>query len=158
MRSLRTAPCHDRLKALGVVFGQKFGWKRSNWLAPEGMELVQVPSSRCFELAQGFSHDLDIFLRVMIVTIPFQNNDPEILLCQKFCQDVPALLGACGRYVYRQEDKQLLGVGMTEQIEHSSAHLFAGSRLYLDGNVLPYSSIDSRWMRGAIVDFDRGSV
>ncbi len=36
-RPLRTAPCYDRLKSLGAVFGQKFGWERANWFAPEGM-------------------------------------------------------------------------------------------------------------------------
>ena len=36
-RPLRTAPCYERLNALGAVFGQKFGWERANWFAPEGM-------------------------------------------------------------------------------------------------------------------------
>ncbi len=36
-RPFRTAPCYDRLKNLGAVFGQKFGWERANWFAPEGM-------------------------------------------------------------------------------------------------------------------------
>ena len=31
-----TAPCYDGLKDLGAVFGQKFGWERANWFAPEG--------------------------------------------------------------------------------------------------------------------------
>jgi dimethylglycine dehydrogenase len=35
-RPLRTAPCYDRMKALGAVFGQKFGWERPNWFATEG--------------------------------------------------------------------------------------------------------------------------
>jgi len=35
-RPLRTAPCYDRMKAKGAVFGQKFGWERPNWFAPEG--------------------------------------------------------------------------------------------------------------------------
>jgi len=35
-RPLRTAPCYDRLKAMGAVFGHKFGWERANWFAPEG--------------------------------------------------------------------------------------------------------------------------
>ncbi len=35
-RPLRTAPCYDRLKAMGAVFGQKFGWERANWFAPDG--------------------------------------------------------------------------------------------------------------------------
>ena len=33
-RPLRQAPCYDRLKNLGAVFGQKFGWERANWFAP----------------------------------------------------------------------------------------------------------------------------
>jgi dimethylglycine dehydrogenase len=35
-RPLRTAPCYERMKALGAVFGQKFGWERPNWFAPKG--------------------------------------------------------------------------------------------------------------------------
>ena len=45
-RPLRTAPCHDRLKALGAVFGQKFGWERASWFAPEGVEPVDDWSFR----------------------------------------------------------------------------------------------------------------
>jgi len=37
-RPLRQAPCYDRLKELGAVFGQKFGWERANWFAPKGVE------------------------------------------------------------------------------------------------------------------------
>ena len=37
-RPLRTTPCYDRLKAMGAVFGQKFGWERANWFAPEGVK------------------------------------------------------------------------------------------------------------------------
>jgi dimethylglycine dehydrogenase len=36
-RPLRTAPCYERMKALGAVFGQKFGWERPNWFAPKDM-------------------------------------------------------------------------------------------------------------------------
>ena len=36
-RPHRTAPCYDRLKSMGAVFGQKFGWERANWFAPEGV-------------------------------------------------------------------------------------------------------------------------
>ncbi len=36
-RPLRQAPCYDRMKALGAVFGQKFGWERPNWFATDGM-------------------------------------------------------------------------------------------------------------------------
>ncbi len=37
-RPFKTAPCYDRMKSLGAVFGQKFGWERPNWFAPEGVE------------------------------------------------------------------------------------------------------------------------
>jgi dimethylglycine dehydrogenase len=36
-RPLKTAPCYGRLKEMGAVFGQKFGWERANWFASEGM-------------------------------------------------------------------------------------------------------------------------
>ena len=36
-RGLRTTPCYDRLKSMGAVFGQTFGWERANWFAPEGV-------------------------------------------------------------------------------------------------------------------------
>ena len=36
-RPLRTAPCYGRMRDLGAVFGQKFGWERPNWFAPEGV-------------------------------------------------------------------------------------------------------------------------
>ncbi len=32
-RPHRTAPCYERMKDLGAVFGQKFGWERTNWFA-----------------------------------------------------------------------------------------------------------------------------
>ena len=32
-RPLRTAPCYQRMRDLGAVFGQKFGWERPNWFA-----------------------------------------------------------------------------------------------------------------------------
>jgi len=37
-RPLRTAPCYERMKNLGAVFGQKFGWERPNFFATDGME------------------------------------------------------------------------------------------------------------------------
>ena len=52
-RPLRTAPCHDRLKALGAVFGQKFGWERTSWFAPEGVEPVDDWS---FRRSRWFEH------------------------------------------------------------------------------------------------------
>jgi dimethylglycine dehydrogenase len=36
-RPLKTAPCYERLKDMGAVFGQRFGWERANWFASDGM-------------------------------------------------------------------------------------------------------------------------
>jgi len=33
-RPLKTAPCYDRMKALGAVFGSVYGWERPNWFMP----------------------------------------------------------------------------------------------------------------------------
>ena len=35
-RPLKTAPCYDRMKALGAIFGSVYGWERPNWFAPGG--------------------------------------------------------------------------------------------------------------------------
>lgn len=35
-RPHRTAPCYERMKDRGAVFGQKFGWERPNWFAKKG--------------------------------------------------------------------------------------------------------------------------
>ena len=45
-RPLRTAPCYERLKKMGGVFGASFGWERANWFAPEGEEQVDHWSFR----------------------------------------------------------------------------------------------------------------
>ena len=45
-RPLKTAPCYERMKALGAVFGQKNGWERANWFAADGAEAADVLSFR----------------------------------------------------------------------------------------------------------------
>ena len=52
-RPLRQAPCYDRLKDLGAVFGQKFGWERANWFAPKGVEQIDDWS---FRRSDWFDH------------------------------------------------------------------------------------------------------
>ena len=36
-RPLRLAPCYERMRDMGAVFGQKFGWERPNFFATDGM-------------------------------------------------------------------------------------------------------------------------
>jgi dimethylglycine dehydrogenase len=45
-RPLRRAPCYDRMKALGAVFGTVFGWERPNWFAPPGYNLSDADLDR----------------------------------------------------------------------------------------------------------------
>jgi len=45
-RPAKTSPIHDRLDALGAVWGQRYGWERPNWFAPEGVERKDVWSFR----------------------------------------------------------------------------------------------------------------
>ncbi len=42
-RPLKTAPCYDRMKTLGAVFGSVYGWERPNWFAPSND--YEVPAS-----------------------------------------------------------------------------------------------------------------
>lgn len=40
-RPLKQSPCYDRMRALGAVFGVKYGWERPNWFAPPGYGLSE---------------------------------------------------------------------------------------------------------------------
>ncbi|MBA5779340.1 GcvT family protein [Stappia sp. F7233] len=41
-RPLKQAPCYDRMKALGAVFGTVYGWERPNWFAPKDLALTEA--------------------------------------------------------------------------------------------------------------------
>ena len=45
-RPAKTSPIHDKLAARGAVWGQRYGWERPNWFAPEGVEGKDVWSFR----------------------------------------------------------------------------------------------------------------
>ncbi len=45
-RPVKTSPVYDKLRRLGAVFGQRYGWERANWFAPEGVEPKDVWSFR----------------------------------------------------------------------------------------------------------------
>ncbi|MFQ5784837.1 MAG: FAD-dependent oxidoreductase [Alphaproteobacteria bacterium] len=55
-RPLRTPPCYERLKNMGAVFGQKFGWERANWFAPEG---VPREDHWSFRRSKWFEHSVN---------------------------------------------------------------------------------------------------
>ena len=52
-RPLRTAPCYERMREKGAVFGQKFGWERPNWFAPQG---VAQEDHWSFRRSRWFEH------------------------------------------------------------------------------------------------------
>jgi dimethylglycine dehydrogenase len=37
-RPAKTSPVYDKLKRMGAVFGQRYGWERANWFAPPGVD------------------------------------------------------------------------------------------------------------------------
>jgi dimethylglycine dehydrogenase len=41
-RPLKRAPCYDRMKDLGAVFGSVYGWERPGWFAPPGYGLDEA--------------------------------------------------------------------------------------------------------------------
>lgn len=41
-RPLKRAPCYDRMRALGAVFGSVYGWERPNFFAPPGFGLGEA--------------------------------------------------------------------------------------------------------------------
>jgi len=45
-RPLRRFPCHDRMAALGAVFGSVYGWERPAWFAPKGYALSDADLAR----------------------------------------------------------------------------------------------------------------
>ncbi len=53
VRGIRKSPLYDRLAAQGAVFGQKYGWERPNWFAPQGVEPQDEPT---FGIPNWFTH------------------------------------------------------------------------------------------------------
>ncbi|HEX5651098.1 MAG TPA: FAD-dependent oxidoreductase, partial [Steroidobacteraceae bacterium] len=45
-RPVKTSPVYDKLKRMGAVFGQRYGWERANWFAPDGVERKDAWSFR----------------------------------------------------------------------------------------------------------------
>ena len=41
-RPLKRTPCYDRMRDLGAVFGQVYGWERPNWFAPKDYQLSKT--------------------------------------------------------------------------------------------------------------------
>ena len=55
-RPLKTTPVHDRLKALGGVFGSVYGWERANWFAPAGYSVPEEELGVGADVLTGHNH------------------------------------------------------------------------------------------------------
>jgi len=52
-RQVRRSPLYYPLKAMGAVYGAKYGWERANWFAPEGVDAGDEPT---FGIPNWFEH------------------------------------------------------------------------------------------------------
>jgi dimethylglycine dehydrogenase len=52
-RPAKTSPVYDKLKKMGAVFGQRYGWERANWFAPSG---VKAEDNWSFRRTNYFEH------------------------------------------------------------------------------------------------------
>jgi len=52
-RPAKTSPVYEKLKRMGAVFGQRYGWERANWFAPEG---VAAKDDWSFRRTNWFRH------------------------------------------------------------------------------------------------------
>ncbi len=52
-RPAKTSPVYDKLKQMGAVFGQRYGWERANWFAPAG---VPAKDQWSFRRTNYFEH------------------------------------------------------------------------------------------------------
>ena len=52
-RGIRRSPLYSLLKEKGAVYGAKYGWERTNWFAPEG---VEPKDNLTFEIPNWFEH------------------------------------------------------------------------------------------------------
>jgi len=52
-RPAKTSPVYEKLKAMGGVFGQRYGWERANWFAPAG---VKARDEWSFRRTNWFEH------------------------------------------------------------------------------------------------------
>ena len=58
-RPLRMSPCYDRMKNLGAVFGQKFGWERPNFFALDGQPQEDHWSFRRSKWFEAIRHECE---------------------------------------------------------------------------------------------------
>jgi dimethylglycine dehydrogenase len=52
-RPAKTSPVYEKLSRMGAVWGQRYGWERANWFAPDGVARKDVWS---FRRSNYFSH------------------------------------------------------------------------------------------------------
>jgi len=76
-RPAKTSPIYDKLKRMGGVFGQRYGWERANWFAPAGVEPKDVWSFRRSNYFKHVAHEVSLMREKvgMIDLTPFTKFD-----------------------------------------------------------------------------------
>ena len=99
-RPAKTSPIHDKLDRAGAVWGQRYGWERPNWFAPEGVERKDVWSFRRSNYFEHVGNECRLVReRVAIIDITsfskFEVTGPgaEVYLDQMVARSLPQRVG-----------------------------------------------------------------
>jgi dimethylglycine dehydrogenase len=102
-RPVKTSPVYDKLARMGGVFGQRYGWERANWFAPEGVERKDVWSFRRSNYFKHVANECRLMReRVGVIDLtPFTKHEvrgpgAEAWLDHLVANKVPAKTGRMG--------------------------------------------------------------
>lgn len=109
-RGVRRSPLYYLLKEKGAVYGAKYGWERTNWFAPEGVEPVD---QHTFEIPNWFSY----------VAKEHENARQNVVLIDQssFCKfevEGPGALEFMNRLCANQIDRSVGKVIYTQMCNH----------------------------------------
>lgn len=98
-RGVRRSPLYYQLKEKGAVYGAKYGWERSNWFAPDG---VEPKDDLTFEIPNWFEY----------VAAEHKNARENVVLIDQtsFCKfevEGPGALGFLNRLCANQIDRSV---------------------------------------------------
>ena len=112
-RPAKAPPCYDRLDAAGAVFGQRFGWERPNWFAPEGVERKDAYSFRRSNWFEPVGHE--------VRTIRENVGMIELSAFSKFEVEGPGARAFLDRLVANVIPKKLGGITLAHALNPSGS-------------------------------------
>lgn len=149
-RPVRQSPLFDRLKQAGACFGEKLGWERPNWFAPDGVEAKDVYT---YGYQNWFSHvgkehlaareSVALFDSSSFAKYLVQGSDAETALSWICANDVSK---PAGSIVYTQMLNQRGGIECdltVSRIDEQSFYIVTGTG---------YATHDAHWIRSQFQD------